>query len=140
MFKLGPPGGKHRRGRRGKGRGGGEPPLPVSMGPPCELLNHISFELNGGDFLAISGSNSSGKTVLLKALLGFHVIKSGSLTIKGRISYASQSPFIMDTLIRENIIMGEVINVDGYVEAIAGSSLLTDLQKMEQGDRNTYWP
>jgi len=37
-----------------------------------EVLRNVSFELKRGDWLTIIGHNGSGKTSLLKSILGFH--------------------------------------------------------------------
>ena len=56
------------------------------------VLDNISFSLNKGDRLALRGSNGSGKTSLIKLLLGKNSIYSGQLFVaKGLVfSYISQ--------------------------------------------------
>ena len=46
-----------------------------------ELFSNISFELNSGEILKISGANGSGKTSLLKILAGLNSAESGRLSI-----------------------------------------------------------
>jgi len=46
-----------------------------------ELFSNLSFELNSGEILRISGANGSGKTSLLKILAGLNSAESGRLTI-----------------------------------------------------------
>ena len=46
-----------------------------------ELFSNLSFELNSGEILKISGTNGSGKTSLLKILAGLNSAESGTLTI-----------------------------------------------------------
>ena len=46
-----------------------------------ELFNNLSFELNSGEILKISGANGSGKTSLLKILAGLNSSESGKLSI-----------------------------------------------------------
>ena len=46
-----------------------------------ELFSNISFELNSGEILKISGANGSGKTSLLKILAGLNSSESGKLSI-----------------------------------------------------------
>ena len=36
------------------------------------IIEHISFELNAGDYLCVVGENGSGKSTLMKAILGLH--------------------------------------------------------------------
>ena len=45
-----------------------------------ELFNNLSFELNSGEILKISGANGSGKTSLLKILAGLNSAESGKLS------------------------------------------------------------
>ena len=46
-----------------------------------ELFNNLSFELNSGEILRVSGANGSGKTSLLKILAGLNSAESGRLSI-----------------------------------------------------------
>ena len=46
-----------------------------------ELFSNLSFELNSGEMLKISGANGSGKTSLLKILAGLNSAESGKLSI-----------------------------------------------------------
>ena len=48
------------------------------------ILEHISFEVNQGDYLCIVGENGSGKTTLMKTILGLiHPLKGKVLTGDG---------------------------------------------------------
>ena len=47
-----------------------------------ELFSNLSFELNSGEILRISGANGSGKTSLLKILAGLNSAESGTLSIQ----------------------------------------------------------
>ena len=46
-----------------------------------KLYSNLSFELNSGEILKISGANGSGKTSLLKILAGLNSAESGKLSI-----------------------------------------------------------
>ena len=46
-----------------------------------ELFSNLSFELNSGEILKISGANGSGKTSLLKILAGLNSAESGKLSV-----------------------------------------------------------
>jgi len=58
-----------------------------------ELFSNLSFELNSGEILKISGANGSGKTSLLKIIAGLNSAESGRLTINNNKvgSYEYQS-------------------------------------------------
>lgn len=49
----------------------------------AETLSDISFEVNRGDFAALSGPNGAGKTTLLKIILGLEKMRLGSVKIFG---------------------------------------------------------
>ncbi|MFA6924162.1 MAG: ABC transporter ATP-binding protein [Bacteroidales bacterium] len=48
-----------------------------------DALNNVSFEVNEGDFVTITGSSGSGKTTLLLSLAGLIKTTSGQINIKG---------------------------------------------------------
>ena len=42
-------------------------------------VEHVSFQLNRGDYMVIIGENGSGKSTLVRAMLGLVHVKSGSI-------------------------------------------------------------
>jgi len=51
-----------------------------------QLFTDLSFELNAGEILRISGANGSGKTSLLKMIAGLNSPESGLFLIMKMIS------------------------------------------------------
>ena len=49
-----------------------------------EVLNNVSFIANSGDFIGIIGPNGSGKTTILKLILGLVKSQSGKIKIFGK--------------------------------------------------------
>lgn len=49
-----------------------------------DLINGISFSVDKGDVLCLLGPNGTGKTTLLRCLLGINKIKRGRIRIGGR--------------------------------------------------------
>ena len=47
------------------------------------ILEHLSFEVNAGDYLCIVGENGSGKTTLMRTLLGLREPLAGRVTFGG---------------------------------------------------------
>ncbi len=48
-----------------------------------DALNEVSFEVNEGDFVTITGASGSGKTTLLLSLAGLIKSTSGQINING---------------------------------------------------------
>lgn len=84
------------------------------------VLNGISFDLQSGDFIGISGNSGRGKTTLIHILLGFIEIRDGVISInnkiktagerqnyRNRISYIKQQPFFIHDTVWNNITLSE---------------------------------
>lgn len=69
-----------------------------------ELWSDLNLDLNPGEFLAVLGPNGTGKTTLLKAILGQQRLTSGSINLLGepvrhgdrRIGYIPQQKLIQN--------------------------------------------
>ncbi len=48
------------------------------------VLDHISLNAAGGEFIALLGASGCGKTTLLRAICGFVAVASGSIAVGGR--------------------------------------------------------
>ena len=55
-----------------------------------KTLLGINMEINEGEFVAIIGENGSGKSSLIKCILGLNKIQSGKITVTERIGYLPQ--------------------------------------------------
>jgi len=97
------------------------------------ILRDLTFTINRGDFIAITGESGIGKSTFLKLLLGvyrpaepsiFVQLQDGSSIAldtgaRGMISYVPQGNFLMSGAIREAVHFwqGETIDEDRLVQA-----------------------
>ena len=49
-----------------------------------QILDHVNFEAESGDLIAVLGPNGAGKTTMLRCTLGFLRWTSGESTLDGR--------------------------------------------------------
>lgn len=83
------------------------------------VLDSVSINVQKGEFIGIVGSSGAGKTTLVDILLGLHKPEAGSFTVDGieitasnlvslrKITgYVSQSPYVFDGTVRENVAFG----------------------------------
>ncbi|KAL0269547.1 UNVERIFIED_CONTAM: hypothetical protein PYX00_007245 [Menopon gallinae] len=98
-------------------------------------LQNISLEIKNGSLTAVVGPVGCGKSSLLHALLGELPFKEGKVSITGRISYASQEPWVFAASVRQNIIFGLPFNRARYAEVVRVCALNDDFAQWPDGDR-----
>lgn len=93
----------------------------------ASVLRHISFSLESGDFLGIVGSNGTGKSTLIKLMLGLLPYQRGSIQILGQerkqarffpeVGYVSQKAASFNTdfpaTVRE-VVLANVYSQNGF--------------------------
>ncbi|KAG6645062.1 hypothetical protein CIPAW_08G096500 [Carya illinoinensis] len=89
-----------------------------------EALKNLNFEINKGDLTAIVGIVGSGKSSLL-----------ASVRVCGTTAYVSQTSWIRNGTIQENILFGLPLDIERYKEVIRVCCLENDLEMMECGDQ-----
>jgi len=85
------------------------------------IINNLKFIINKGDKLLIKGENGTGKSTLIKILLGLYDPSEGEIfindkkysnlnkkSIRKRIGVVSQSVFLFKGSVLENILYGQV--------------------------------
>ncbi|XP_023213274.1 multidrug resistance-associated protein 4-like [Centruroides sculpturatus] len=97
-------------------------------------LNGISLNIHPGELLSVVGPVGSGKTSLLMSVLGEIPITSGKVSVKGKISYASQEAWVFNATIRENILFGEEYQEDKYTKVLHITALEKDISLFPKGD------
>ena len=59
-----------------------------------KVLNDISFTINKGEIFGIIGQSGAGKTVFLKALIGFYKPDSGDILFEGKSVFKHQKDIL----------------------------------------------
>ena len=102
------------------------------------ILNDITLEINKEEIFAILGETGSGKTCLANAILGHFPsipIDDASLKqINGKISYASQIPFIINDTIRNNIVFFNEFDSERYQTVLSVCQLRQDIESLPGKD------
>ena len=106
--------------------------VSFGYGPDAPVLKDIDLTVPRGSVVALVGPSGGGKSTLLKLLLGFYPIETGSIQINGvpigslppdalraQSAYVPQDPFLFDATIRENLRYGRPNATDAELEAAA---------------------
>ncbi|KAF3061054.1 Multidrug resistance-associated protein 1 [Daldinia childiae] len=105
--------------------------------PNKMVLNNIDIEIPKGCLTMIVGPVASGKSSLCKALLGEIPYHRGTVTTTSniqRVGYCSQTPFLSNGSIRENIIGYSPFEPERYAEVIDGAMLGVDFETLSLKD------
>lgn len=109
-------------------------------------IQDISFKLKQGQFLVITGRIGSGKSTLVRTLLGLLPKQQGEILWNGehvdpatflmppRAAYTPQVPRLFSDTLRENIVQGKQGDTDQALEkAIRLAVLDKDIRQLDQG-------
>ena len=82
-----------------------------------QVLDNASFHIHQGEFVAMVGPNGSGKTTVLKLLLGLEKPAKGTIEIFGTAAYVSQqmpSDNLFPITVRDIVRMGNLSALGRY--------------------------
>ncbi|KAI9167099.1 ATP-binding cassette transporter abc4 [Paramyrothecium foliicola] len=97
-------------------------------------LEHISIDFVEGGLNVVSGQSGSGKSTLLLSILGETYLEGGSLTVPDDVAFASQSPWLQNDTIKENILFGSQMERVRYDRVLQACRLLEDLRDLGERD------
>ena len=99
------------------------------------LMNINELNIEKGESCVIIGETGSGKSCLIKSLIDRLIILSKKeFNIDGTISYASQTPFIINATVRDNILFYSKYNEERYQQVIKFCQLEKDIESLPAGD------
>lgn len=100
-------------------------------------LRAINLNIQEGQLIGVHGQTGSGKSSLLAAIIGeIHKI-SGLVSVKtleAGFGYVSQTPWIQQCSVRENILFGGLFDPVKYKKVVDACALLEDFRTWPNGD------
>ena len=105
------------------------------QGAEAQVLKDINFKARKGELSCIVGRVGSGKSSLLQAFLGDLWKASGQVIVRGQIAYVAQTPWVMNTSVKENIVFGHRWDPDFYNLTLEACALQDDMKNLPDGDK-----
>ena len=97
-----------------------------------KVLNDISFIIKEGSKVTIAGKTGVGKTTMMNILMRLYSFQKGRILIGGKditkirikdirknISYISQTPYILEDTLKNNIVLGDEHITDEQIKTVA---------------------
>jgi ABC-type multidrug transport system fused ATPase/permease subunit len=97
-------------------------------------LSDTSLSIPHGQLVAVIGQVGSGKTALLRALLGSIKRTAGRAVISGQLAYAAQNPWIQNISFRSNVTFGKEFDGEWYEKVVTACELKRDITLLTGGD------
>lgn len=98
-------------------------------------LNNLNLTLKPGMLVAVIGPVGAGKSSLMQAILGELPLESGHISVDGKVSYASQEPWLFSASIRQNILFGLPMDRERYRKVVKVCALERDFTLFPQRDK-----
>eukprot|EP01127_Copromyxa_protea_P009587 TRINITY_DN2277_c0_g1_i1.p1 TRINITY_DN2277_c0_g1~~TRINITY_DN2277_c0_g1_i1.p1 ORF type:complete len:1277 (+),score=324.69 TRINITY_DN2277_c0_g1_i1:241-3831(+) len=98
------------------------------------VLQDINLCVEGNDLTMVVGAVGAGKSSLAYAFLGELPQIEGERKNSGEVCLVSQSAWILNATIRDNILFGLPYRHEFYQRVIKVSALVPDLEMMQHGD------
>ncbi|XP_017023787.2 probable multidrug resistance-associated protein lethal(2)03659 [Drosophila kikkawai] len=97
-------------------------------------IEDFSTDIPDKTLTAVVGPVGAGKSSFLNVLLGEVGIDKGEAMVHGKVSYASQEPWVFEGTIRDNIVFVEDYNERRYKKVVKACGLERDMELLPRGD------
>ena len=101
---------------------------------PSAILSVISFHIEFGRLCAAIGRVRCENSTICSAVLNESILVQGRISVRGSVAYASQSAWILNATIRDNILFGLPMDEARYDAVIKACQLTHDLSILNKGD------
>lgn len=100
-------------------------------------LEDVSLDFVDGGLNVVTGQSGSGKSTLMLAILGETYLEGGSITVPADIAYASQTSWLQNETIQDNILFGSPFEKIRYDRVLTACCLPEDLRELPDGDQTS---
>ena len=108
----------------------------IGMNKDKILIRINELKIKKGESAIVLGETGSGKSCLIKSLINrLNIIRGEVFNIDGIISYASQTPFIINSTLRNNILFYSEYDEERYNNVIQICELGKDIDSLPAGDQ-----
>jgi ABC-type multidrug transport system ATPase subunit len=97
-------------------------------------VQNVSFSIQSGQWLFLCGASGSGKSTLLLGILGERNLKEGELAVSGSVSFAAQTPWLIEGTIRSNVMFGKQFEEERFWNVVSVVGLVQDLSELQGKD------
>ncbi|KAI9352851.1 hypothetical protein BDR26DRAFT_1002960 [Obelidium mucronatum] len=98
-------------------------------------LSEVNVLFPAGKLSVVVGATGSGKTSLLLSLLGETRRLNGTRKCPGTVAYVSQTAWLTNATIRQNILFGAKWNPVRYRRVVQACALVKDFEVLDGGDQ-----
>lgn len=115
-------------------------------GAERNTINHVSFNIQAGESVALVGATGAGKTTIIQLLNRFYDIQAGDIliddisvkeiprkTLRHHIAYVLQDPMIFDGTMRDNIKYIHDVSDEVMIQAAKDANAHEFIMKLEDG-------
>lgn len=105
--------------------------MSLKDGSGAFTVGRVDSQIQRGEVVCVCGPVGSGKTTLTSGILHELPAMVGTeMTIRGKIAFVPQAPFILNATLRENILFGEPYDAQIYDKVLDACNLRQDIEQL----------